>query len=164
MGRLRLLLVLVILVAIPFDCGARPERVSSAQPVAFSHCVHAGVNQIGCLMCHAYAEHAPAAGIPSMARCAGCHKFVDRDKADVKVVMQAFQKKQVLEWSRVYRLQDFVFFTHERHVSAGLRCQICHGAVETMDVLVQASPLTMGWCVDCHRSRGVGTDCVVCHK
>jgi len=99
-----------------------------------------------------------------MARCAGCHKFVDRDKPDVKAVMQAYQKKRVIEWNRIYRLQDFVFFTHERHVASGLRCQNCHGEVETMDVLVMAHPLTMGWCVDCHRSRGAPTDCLTCHK
>jgi hypothetical protein len=159
-----LLALLLFLVAALLACGRRGERILPPQPIAFSHKVHAGVNQIGCLMCHVYAEQGAVAGIPSMARCAGCHKFIDSDKPDVKTVMEAVRKKQALEWVRVYRLQDFVFFTHERHVAAGLRCQTCHGDVETMDVLVQASPLTMGWCVDCHRARSVPAECILCHK
>ncbi len=143
--------------------GSR-EQAADAQPVPFSHKIHAGDNRIGCLMCHAYAEHAPTAGIPSMGRCAGCHKFIDKNKPDVQAVMTAFRAGKPLLWSRIYRLQDFVFFTHARHVAAGLACQTCHGAVETMDVLRQASPLTMGWCVDCHRARNVNTVCTLCHK
>jgi hypothetical protein len=115
-------------------------------------------------MCHAYVEHAPVAGIPSMTRCFGCHKFVARDKPEVQKVVQAFQEGKVLEWSRVYRVPDHVYFTHERHIAAGLRCQTCHGEVQQMDVVRQASPLTMGWCVECHRQRRAPTDCLVCHK
>jgi hypothetical protein len=140
------------------------EPPSPAQPVPFSHRVHAGVNRIGCQMCHAYAAHAPTAGVPSMARCFGCHKFVSRDKPEVQKVVQTYQEGKVLEWIRVYRVPDHVFFTHERHVAAGLRCQICHGEVQEMDVVRQASPLTMGWCVDCHRQRHAPTDCLICHK
>ena len=130
----------------------------------FSHRVHAGVNEIGCRMCHAYAEHSTVAGIPSMARCFGCHKFVARDNPDVQKVVQTYQDGKVLAWNRVYRVPDHVFFTHERHVAAGLRCQTCHGEVQQMDVVRQASPLTMGWCVECHRQRHAPTDCLVCHK
>jgi hypothetical protein len=134
------------------------------QPVPFSHKVHAGVNGIGCQMCHAYAEHAPVAGIPSMARCFGCHKFVARDKQNVQLVIKTYQDGKVLEWNRVHRVPDHVRFTHERHVAAGLTCQTCHGEVEAMDVVRQVSPLTMGWCVDCHVQRRASTDCLTCHK
>ena len=140
------------------------EPAPPGQPVVFSHRVHAGVNGIGCRMCHAYAEHSPVAGIPSMARCFGCHKFVARDKPEVQKVVQAYQGGKVLEWTRVYRVPDHVFFTHERHIAAGLRCQTCHGEVQQMDTVRQASPLTMGWCLDCHRQRRAPTDCLVCHK
>jgi hypothetical protein len=142
-------------------CGSPPPP---SQPVPFSHKVHAGVNRIGCQMCHAYAAHSPVAGIPSMARCFGCHKFVARNDKRVQVVVEDYRDGKVLEWNRVYRLPDHVYFTHERHIAAGLRCQTCHGPVETMDVIRQASPLTMGWCVDCHRLRGAPTDCLTCHK
>ncbi len=155
-------LVAALVLASTVMACANPQPPS--QPVPFSHRIHAGVNAIGCEMCHAYAEHSPVAGIPSMARCYGCHKFVGRDKAEVQLVVKTYQDGKVLEWNRVYRVPDHVFFTHERHVAAGLRCQTCHGEVEKMDVVRQVSPLTMGWCVDCHRQRGAPTDCVTCHK
>ncbi len=149
--------------AILCACGERlPEPPS--QPVAFSHRVHAGVNAIGCTMCHAYAAHAPIAGIPSAARCIGCHKFVDKDKPDIQLVNAAYAEGRPLEWNRVHRVPDHVYFTHERHVAAGVACRECHGAVETMDVVRQVKPLTMGFCVDCHRARGAPTDCLTCHK
>ncbi len=140
--------------------GSRPP----AQPIPFSHRLHAGVNRIGCLMCHVYARHSPVAGIPALARCAGCPKFVDRDKPAVQQVLQAYQQEKVIEWARVYTLPDHVFFTHERHLAAGLECQRCHGPVQQMDVLRRASPLLMGWCLDCHDTRKAPTDCLVCHK
>ena len=151
----------LVLACLGGGCATPPPPT---QPVPFSHKVHAGTNQIGCQMCHAYAAHSPVAGIPSMARCFGCHKFVARDNKEVQLVVETYREGKVLAWNRVYRLPDHVFFTHERHIAAGLRCQTCHGPVETMDVVRQASPLTMGWCVDCHRLRGAPTDCLTCHK
>ncbi len=150
-----------VLGALLSSCAQPPPP---AQPVAFSHRVHAGVNGIGCRMCHAYAEHSTVAGVPSMARCFGCHKFVARDKPEVQKAVQAYQEGKVLEWSRVYRVPDHVFFTHERHVAAGLRCQTCHGEVQEMDAVRRVRELTMGWCLDCHRARHAPTDCLVCHK
>ena len=129
-----------------------------AQPVAFSHRQHAGTYRIGCPMCHAYAEHSPIAGVPSAARCAGCHRFVSKDKPEVKKVNEAFQKGTPIQWARVTRVPDHVYFTHERHVAAGVRCQECHGAVEEMDVVRQVAPLTMGWCLDCHNARHASND------
>jgi len=156
-------LVAALIMALTAAACAKPAPPPQ-QPVPFSHRVHAGVNKIGCQMCHAYAAHSPVAGVPSMARCFGCHKFVARDNKDVQLVVQTDREGKVLAWNRVYRLPDHVFFTHERHIAAGLRCQRCHGEVEAMDVVRQASPLTMGWCVDCHRQRKAPTDCLSCHK
>ncbi len=153
--------LLALVMALP-ACASTPTP--PLQPVPFSHRVHAGVNGIGCLMCHAHAEHSPAAGIPSMARCMGCHKFVARDKKDVQLVVDTYRDRKVLRWVRVHRLPDHVFFTHQRHVARGVRCKECHGDVATMDVMVRVSPLTMGWCVDCHRERQAPTDCLTCHK
>ncbi len=163
MVRWLIALVIAILALLPAG-GPRREEAASVQPVPFSHKIHAGDNRIGCLMCHAYAEHAPAAGIPSMQRCAGCHRYVDKSKPDIQRVLTAFRTGEPLRWTRVYRLQDFVYFAHAPHVAAGLACQTCHGEVEKMEVLRQASPLTMGWCVDCHRARRASTECVLCHK
>ncbi len=141
-----------------------------AQPIRFSHKVHAGDNIIGCTSCHAYAEHSPVAGIPSMQRCQGCHKFVKQDPQDpqmtreIQALLAKLDEGKPIEWVRVYRVPDHVYFTHERHVRAGLRCQQCHGEVQTMEAVRQAAPLTMGWCLECHHARKAPTDCWTCHK
>lgn len=156
--------IAVLALAVLLAGAGRARAAPPAQPIPFSHRVHAGVNQIGCLGCHTYAERSPVAGIPSMARCFGCHKFVAKDKPDVQAVVQAYQDGKVLEWNRVHRVPDHVYFTHERHLAAGLRCQQCHGEVEKMDVVVRVSSLTMGWCLDCHKKRNASTNCLTCHK
>jgi hypothetical protein len=149
-----------------------------AQPIKFSHRVHAGQNAIGCLVCHAYAERGPVAGIPSMARCQGCHKFVKEDKddpaitAEIKLLLQRLEDEKPVEWVRVHRVPDHVYFTHQRHVRAGLDCRECHGEVEKMEAARQVSSLTMGWCLDCHKrkqaeqpvERARLTECLTCHK
>lgn len=135
-----------------------------SQPVPFSHKTHAGVNQMGCTTCHVYAWHSKTAGIPSAARCYGCHRFVDSDKPAVQTVNKAFQEGKPLVWNQVYRLPDHVYFTHERHLAAGVDCQQCHGVVAQMDVMRQVTPLNMGWCLDCHHQRNAPTDCLTCHK
>lgn len=152
--------------------GAAP-----AQPVRFSHRVHAGDNKIGCTSCHAYAERGPVAGIPSMQRCQGCHKFVREDPehpeitAELKPLLAILKEGTAISWVRVTRVPDHVYFTHERHVLGGVRCQECHGEVERMDVVRQVAPLTMGWCLECHHrkqrekaGRERLTECVTCHK
>ena len=115
-------------------------------------------------MCHAYAWHSPIAGVPSVSRCNGCHKFVAKEKPAIQQVNQAFEEGKPIEWNRVHRVPDHVFFNHERHLRGGVKCQDCHGQVETMEVTRQVSPLTMGWCVDCHRAKGAPQDCLTCHK
>ena len=158
--------------------GCGREAPAPRQPIAFNHRIHAGDNRVGCTSCHAYAERSPVAGIPSMARCQGCHKFVKEDKdspavtAEIKALLQKLEEGTAVEWARVHRLPDHVYFTHERHVRAGVRCQECHGEVERMEAVRQASPLTMGWCLECHRrkqaekpaERAHLTDCWTCHK
>ena len=161
-------------VAIAAAAAASP---APAQPIPFSHRVHATDAAIGCTACHVYAERGPVAGIPSMARCQGCHKFVKEDPAhpeiarELKPLLQILRDKTAIEWVRVHRLPDHVFFTHERHVRAGLRCQQCHGEVEKMETVRQVAPLTMGWCLECHHrqqrekpGRERLTDCWTCHK
>jgi hypothetical protein len=158
MGRSAPLLVLVSL-----GCGEPPPS-PPAQPVPFSHRVHAGVNQIGCTMCHAYAQHAPVAGMPSMQRCTGCHKFIGRDKPAIELMNKMIEDQKPIAWSRVYRLPDHVYFTHQGHVAAGMHCEECHGDVQSMEFMRQVPSLTMGWCIACHEQRRAALDCLTCHK
>jgi len=158
--------------------GSREPPLPPGQPIPFSHRIHAGDNRIGCTACHAYAERGPVAGIPSMARCQGCHKFVKEDEkapavtAEIQQLLQRLEEGKAIEWVRVHRLPDHVFFTHQRHVLAGVRCQACHGEVESMEAVRRVSPLTMGWRLECHRHKQAEnpaalarlTDCWTCHK
>jgi hypothetical protein len=167
---------LAALAAAPLLAGAAPP--GPEQPIVFSHKVHAGDAGIGCTSCHAYAERGPVAGIPSMQRCLGCHKFVKEDAEHpemtrlMKPLLAVLKAGTAVEWIRIYRVPDHVYFTHQRHVLSGVKCQECHGEVEKMEVVKQASPLTMGWCLECHHrkqrekpvERARLTECVTCHK
>jgi predicted CXXCH cytochrome family protein len=157
--------------------GDRPPP-PPAQPIPFDHRVHAGRLGIGCLACHVYAERGPVAGVPSMARCRGCHRFVKEDAEDAAVDAQLKQlaarlaEDGPIAWVRVHRVPDHVRFTHQPHVRGGVACRECHGAVETMAVVGQVAPLSMGWCLECHRRHQAArpgalarlTDCTTCHK
>lgn len=135
-----------------------------AQPIEFSHAIHAGSYGIACQYCHADARRGPYAGLPSVARCMGCHKIVvAQGNPEVQKLHQHWNEKREIPWVRVHKLQGFVHFPHKRHVQVGLACQTCHGPVETMQRVAQVAPLTMGWCVSCHAERGAPIDCVICH-
>ncbi len=135
-----------------------------SQPIAFSHKVHAGENKIPCLYCHAYARRSPAAGVPSVERCMGCHKITGLGKPEVEKIHAFWEQKQPIPWVRVYRLPDFVYFSHKRHILKAVPCQSCHGEVEKMDEVAALRRLEMGWCLGCHRKEGADTDCLTCHK
>ncbi|MBI2379698.1 MAG: cytochrome c3 family protein [Gammaproteobacteria bacterium] len=146
--------------ALWFD-GAAP-----VQPISFSHKLHAGEHKLPCQHCHLYAERSPVAGVPPMSKCLGCHRQIATDSPEIQKLMAFWQRGEPVPWLKVHDLPDFTHFSHKRHVRAGLPCQSCHGPVESMDVLTRVAPMTMGWCLGCHRERAVrfGTDCWTCHK
>ncbi|MDX1278011.1 c-type cytochrome [Oceanihabitans sediminis] len=156
------------------DQGYQP-----VQPIHFSHKIHAGDNGIDCKYCHSSARVSKTSGIPSLNVCMNCHKsvyeytgettaeyskeFYDGEiqklyeaagwsDADQKYTGEA----KPVKWIRIHNLPDFAYFNHSQHVTvAGLECQTCHGPVEEMEIMYQHSPLTMGWCVNCHRDTNV---------
>jgi len=140
-------------------------RSDVVQPIPFSHRVHAGVRKIPCEFCHAYARRSQTAGIPPVARCVGCHGNiapggltpVTRPWTDNR------QPPFEIRWNRVYTLPDFVRFAHQPHINAGVKCQRCHGPVETMDRVVPTREINMGFCLKCHFRNKARTDCFVCH-
>ncbi|TDQ28364.1 c-type cytochrome [Tenacibaculum caenipelagi] len=154
------------------------------QPIAFSHKIHAGDNKIDCQYCHSSAKHSKTSGIPSVNVCMNCHKNISEVADDTKVVMDDHTltkpdlDKEIakiyeaagwdaeklaytgntkpIKWVRVHNLPDFAYYNHSQHVTvAGLKCQKCHGPVEEMEEVYQYSPLTMGWCIDCHKETKV---------
>ena len=139
--------------------GAKGEK----QPIAFSHKIHAGDNKIACEYCHSYARRAGVAGIPTVQRCMGCHNITAADKPEVQKLQKYWNQKQPIQWAKVTSMADFVFFEHWPHVRAGVKCQTCHGPIETMEE-TQPNALTMSECLTCHRKEKVSIDCVTCHR
>ncbi|MBI4544455.1 MAG: cytochrome c3 family protein [Gemmatimonadetes bacterium] len=148
--------------------GIWPFGRRAEQPIAFPHDLHAGTNQIPCMYCHYTADRSPAAGIPAVQACAGCHlpggvPMIAADKPEVRKLIAYWRQKKPIPWVRIHDLPDHVHFPHMMHVNAGVLCQDCHGPVETMKEIEQVASLRMGWCIDCHRKRQARTDCFVCH-
>jgi cytochrome c553 len=142
-------------VSIGHSPGYEPD-----QPIKFSHRVHAGQNQTDCLYCHFTAPLSKSAGIPPENVCMNCHLLVRQGTRsgmfEINKVINSYESEKPIEWIRVYNLPDHVFFSHAQHVGAGsLKCQECHGPVETMDRIKLNQELTMGWCINCHRSTDV---------
>lgn len=138
----------------------RSTGFSPNQPIKFSHAVHAGQNKTDCIYCHYSAKISKTAGIPSGNVCMNCHFMVRNGTrsgvTEIAKVVQHYDSTKAVEWIRIYKLPDFVFFSHEQHVSVGkIDCTTCHGEVKEMDRLYQFSNLSMGWCIDCHDTRKV---------
>jgi hypothetical protein len=128
--------------------GYAPE-----QPLAFSHRRHAGDSKIPCLYCHFAASRSRHAGIPPASLCMNCHGLLETPSAEVQKLKEALDQRRLVAWARVHDLPDFVAFDHSRHLLASVACEDCHGPVATMDRVRQEAPLTMGWCLECHRRR-----------
>jgi hypothetical protein len=144
------------------------QGYSPAQPIAFSHRLHAGDASVPCLYCHYGATRSQHAGIPAASVCMNCHALLARQTVEIQKLRESVLQARPIAWVKVHNLPDFVHFDHSRHVRAAVPCQACHGDVATMDRVRQEMPLAMGWCLDCHQARGVGehnapTDCVRCH-
>ena len=151
------------------------KREGPVQPIFFSHVIHAGSMQIACQYCHANARRGSTAGIPSVERCMGCHKIVAaQGNPEVQKLQGYWERKESIPWVRVFKIPEYARFPHNQHLLAGLQCQTCHGRIEAMEQVAaktgQSLPndlmnlagmsvpppkLTMGWCVDCHRSVNV---------
>lgn len=152
------------------------------QPIHYSHKIHAGDNGIDCKYCHSSARVSKNAGIPSLNVCMNCHKTIsefqgDKDSTYVEYTKEYYTgeiqklydavgwdktaqkytgKTQPVKWIRIHNLPDFAYFNHSQHVTvAGIECQKCHGPVQTFEIQKQFAPLTMGWCINCHRETEV---------
>ncbi|RZJ33467.1 MAG: c-type cytochrome [Flavobacterium sp.] len=156
------------------------QNYQPIQPIHYSHRIHAGSNQINCKYCHSSARVSKNAGIPSLNVCMNCHKNIAEvsDTTNTDGYGKPFYDAQIqklydavgwdkgaqkytgkttpVKWVRIHNLPDFAYFNHSQHVTvAGVECQTCHGPVQTFEIMKQFSPLTMGWCIDCHRKTDV---------
>ena len=159
----------------------RQQGYQPQQPIFFSHRVHAGLNQVSCLLCHGNAWESKQASVPSLNFCMNCHAAItvyhgerltrpDGSNVDPNQEIQKLfdytgydpekgrytREGRPVQWTRIHNLPDHVFFSHAQHVHAGkVQCQTCHGPVQKMDEVYQFSPLSMGWCINCHRTTKV---------
>ena len=129
------------------------QGYSPKQPIDFPHQVHAGDNKIACLYCHYAARTSRHAGIPPASVCMGCHNILEKQTVEIEKLKESVQQERPIRWVQVHKLPDFVYFNHSQHVLSGVQCQNCHGPIERMDRVRQVAPLTMGWCLDCHREH-----------
>ena len=151
------------------------QNYQPAQPIEFSHKVHAGQQGIDCNYCHSSARKSKHSGIPSANVCMNCHaNIVEGPKHGTKEIAKIYKavgydvdsrsyiegyEEQPIKWIRIHNLPDLAYFNHSQHVVAGgLECQECHGAIEEMDVVYQKEKLTMGWCINCHRDTKIDLD------
>ncbi|HEX9651710.1 MAG TPA: c-type cytochrome [Cyclobacteriaceae bacterium] len=134
------------------------QDYAPTQPILFSHARHAGQFAIDCNYCHTGVRKSKSANIPSANICMNCHTEILRDSPEIQKIYTALANDTPIEWVRVHNLPDLAYFNHAQHVQvANIECQTCHGPVEEMEVVRQFAPLTMGWCIDCHRKTDVNT-------
>src|SRR5881296_3991998 len=126
--------------------------VARGQPVPFSHKHHVGDDGIDCRYCHTSVETSAVAGIPPTKTCMNCHSLLFADSQYLEPVRESYRTGKSISWVKVHRLPDFVYFNHSIHVNKGIGCSSCHGPVNQMPLMWQASPLLMQWCLDCHRN------------
>ncbi len=184
------LVLLAILVFLAVSSWSRQPAVAkpSIQPITFPHSLHVQTYKMDCQYCHSDARRSEYAGLPSVARCMGCHKIAGAALPEVKKLADYYGRGEPIPWIRVNKLPEFTYFPHKAHLRANVKCQTCHGPVEAMttfgavtgprltnDLLnlvglrPAAPPLTMGWCLDCHRRQNATADahapldCVTCH-
>ncbi len=157
-----ILLALVLLpvagVALAYGVRVSPymtdQNATLDQPVPFSHKHHVGDLGIDCRYCHGSVEKAAYASVPSTQTCMTCHSQIWTNAALLAPVRESFARHEPIRWNRVHRLAQYVYFDHSIHVAKGVGCSECHGAMTEMNLTRQAVPLTMGWCLNCHRNPG----------
>lgn len=121
------------------------------QPIPFSHEHHVTGLGIDCRYCHTSVETSAYAGMPATKTCMNCHQQIWVGSEMLAPVRESYRTGQSIEWNRVHRLADFVYFDHSAHVNKGVGCASCHGEVQKMALMRQHGTLLMEWCLDCHR-------------
>jgi hypothetical protein len=125
---------------------------SPTQPVPYSHRLHVGELGLDCRYCHASVETSAVANVPPTRTCMNCHTTVLKDSAVLAPIRDSAQSGRPMRWIRVHNLPEYAYFHHSAHVTAGIGCVTCHGRIDEMETVTQMAPLSMSWCLDCHRN------------
>jgi menaquinone reductase, multiheme cytochrome c subunit len=148
----------LLYVTILFTIGASPSTTAVGyappQPVPYSHALHAGRLGLDCRYCHNTVEKTAFAALPATETCMNCHTNIKHESPLLQPVRDSWTSGKPVNWVKVHDLPDYVYFNHSAHLSHGVGCVECHGRIDQMEVVHQAKPLSMGWCLDCHRDPG----------
>jgi hypothetical protein len=168
----RWLITIFILIAAGVLLGILLTRAQAfaapEQPIDYSHKTHVDAG-IACLYCHSSALRSSQAGVPSVQKCIGCHNVIATDSPTVQEVLGYWERAEPIPWVKVNRQPEFVYFSHQPHLGAGLNCETCHGDVGGMGAVRPVARMDMGWCLDCHLEQpeekvALLADCLICHK
>jgi hypothetical protein len=129
------------------DVGYQP-----VQPVPYSHALHVGDLGLDCRFCHSTVERSAVASVPATEVCMNCHHVIKRDSPHLKPIQRSASTGEPMRWVRVHKVPEYAYFDHSVHIGAGIGCSSCHGPVHQMEVVRQVEPLSMAWCLECHRN------------
>ncbi len=129
------------------DVGYQP-----VQPIPYDHKFHVGELGMDCRYCHTGVEVSPVAMVPPTQTCMNCHAMVKTESPELAPLRESWEKGTPLRWVRIHKVPDYAFFDHSAHVSVGVGCESCHGNIAEMEEVFLDQPLSMGWCLDCHRN------------
>ncbi|HXS09993.1 MAG TPA: cytochrome c3 family protein [Candidatus Krumholzibacteria bacterium] len=157
-------LFMVLILALGFRWHT--QRKAPVQPINYSHQIHVGKLNLECAFCHETADKSYYAGVPSVQKCMSCHSAVKTDSPEIQKLTKYWNDKEPVPWNRVHRIRirNHIYFTHKRHIAAGVQCEHCHGQLAAMPRVRQVKSMKMGFCVSCHEANHAPTDCVICHK
>lgn len=150
--------------------GLYLTQISPPQPIQFPHSKHISLG-VQCLYCHPGAMRGESPGLPTEAKCYGCHQQVAKTSPDLAILTASVTGNKAISWVPVFILPDFVYYSHRPHIAAGLNCENCHGEIG-QETVAKPQKMNMGWCLNCHRTRFRDnpvmltklTDCVTCHR
>ncbi len=144
----------IVTAGITYYATPKYTRVGYAptQPVPFSHALHAGQLGIDCRYCHVGVDKGPTSTVPTAQTCMNCHSQIKTDSPLLAPVRESYASGNPVPWVKIHQTPDYVYFNHSVHVARGVSCVECHGKINEMDTIAHAKPLSMGWCLDCHRA------------
>ena len=128
------------------DVGYEPD-----QPISYSHKFHVGTLGLDCRYCHSFVETSAEANIPATEKCMNCHQNIQKNSDELKKLKDTWNHAENIEWIKVHMLPDYAYFDHSVHINSKIGCASCHGRVDQMEKVMQVEPLSMSWCLDCHR-------------
>lgn len=145
--------------------GQVSERPAPVQPLPFSHRAHAGAQKLPCKGCHTMPEPGDFATLPPTKTCMACHSEIKKDSPHIAKLAAAHAQNRKLAWVPVYRIPDYVSFSHKVHTSVeGVNCQTCHGPVAEREVMRRETDISMAGCMSCHRTHHASNHCLFCHE